>query len=360
MPTDFDATDDIQSSLNAASKAATAREIKLPVGRFVITDTLRIKQTMGMRFGGSGGPNRSPSPSWDRHRVSTILDWRGPADKPVLHLDGCCGTVIEGLNIVCTAKASHGVLITHGAGSLNLAFRDCGFMGMAVGIQCGESQGEQTCANIQYSSCIWENLTDACVRLMNLQSLEHDFDHPKFIKTPIGIDVVAGGDVSVRGGGSYDMGCLMRLGNVASNCRGFDWESFRVDGDGKRTKWLVFADKKTPRTYGAISFSSCAQNSAQLQSDGPLVEVAPGSRVILEKCGFHAEKELRAGMLGHVYSTDKAAGELIVNYCDGIGGQFLSGYATMRGSRSFAEYTRCGTLWGETASWSNFPKEAVA
>lgn len=353
---DADHTAEIQSMLTSASRAATAMEIKLPAGEFVIRDTLSLKTTMSFKFCGAGGPNRSPSASWDKFRCGTILQWEGPPGKPILHLDGCCGTVVEGLNFI--GKASQGVLITHGAGSLNLAFRDCGFQGMAVGIQCGESQGEQTCANLVYANCIWENLTDACVRLMNLQSLEHDFDHPKFIKTPIGIDVMAGGDISVHGGGSYNMGCLMRLGNVASNTRGFDWSSFRVDGDGPRTKWLVFADKKTPRTYGAISFSSCAQNAAQLESDGPLVEVAPGSRVILEKCGFNAEKELRAGMLAHVYSTTKAAGELIVNYCDGIGGQFLENYATLRGPRSNVAYEKCGTLWGPTRSYSNFPDDA--
>jgi hypothetical protein len=351
-----DDTQALQSWIDAERRPGNRVPDCLQPHTYVIRDTLRVGRSMGLRLAGAGGPNRSPNPGWDSVRVGTILEWQGPADKPMIEVSGATCLVLHGLNLV--GLANHGILFRHGSGgTLNIAIRDCSFMGMKVGVQCGTEHGEQTCANITSDNCHFEGISEACYRTVNSQSLEHLFLRPKFANSPIAIDVQAGGDVTAIGGGTYEVKTLLRLGDVASNTRGFDFSSLRIDGDGTRTQWLQFVDKKTPKTYGQIRFVSMSQNAGQLTSEHPLMEVAPGSRVICEACSFHAEPKLRGGMLAHIHSTDKAAGELIVNYCDGIGGQFLKDYVKLTGSRSRFAFQKCGTLYGPTRSLSNFEED---
>jgi hypothetical protein len=199
----------------------------------------------------------------------------------MLELSGCTGLVIEGINFEAATEESRDesqetraandnsgsqlsalnsqlgtaaqcILIRHGAGSLNIAIRDCGFVGGMVGIQCGSAWGESTCANITYDNCHFEQQGEACVRIVNAQSLEHLFVRPQFAWSPIAIDVQGGGDVSVVGGGTFEMKTFLKLGRIGSNARGFDVASVRFDGDNTRTAWLAVANTAAARTYGAV------------------------------------------------------------------------------------------------------------
>lgn len=349
-----DDTAAIQAELDSASKRATAHEVKLPSGRLVVSETLKIKQSMGLRVSGSGGQNRSPSAGWDSARSSTILAWTGPADKPILELEGCTGLVLTGVNF--TGKASHGVLIRHGNGSLNIAIRDCGFVGpMKVGIQCGTEYGEQTCANIIFDQLHVEGATEAAVRIVNAQSLEHLFLRPKFANLPIAIDCQAGGDISVFGGGTYEVDTFVKLGRIGSNTRSFDFTSVRFDGKTTRTAWIDVADTDAAKTYGSITFANCGQNNGQKESPNPLVKVAPGSRVVLRECSFNSGP-LMGGNLAHIYSDRRAGGELVVENCDGLDGTRLAEYVQTKGNRAYFTFIRCGDLYTKTGNASNFPE----
>ena len=349
---DRDDTRGIQLYLDSLKGPETHGRPPLPAGRLLISDTLKIRKTMGYRLAGSGGVNRSPSDGWDPHRVGTILVWTGPPDKPMLEISGCSGMVIEGINF--DGPASAGILIRSGEGSLNFAIRDCGFLGQAVGIQCGTSYREGSCANITYDSCHFEALTEACVRMVNAHSVQHLFLRPLFVDSPVGIDMAAGGVMAVVGGGAYELDTFLRLGRQGSNNRGFNVQGFRFDGRGTRTQWLAFADPRRTRTFGTITFANCSQSHGQKQSNEPLITVAPGSRVVVRECSFSAAP-LAGGNLAHVYSDRRASGELIVENCDGLVADKLPDYVRTHGDRAYYTFTRCGSLYDQSASASNFP-----
>jgi hypothetical protein len=271
----------------------------------------------------------------------------------MLELVGCTGFVLEGINFEAPESCAQCILIRHGAGSLNIAIRDCGFVGGKVAIQCGTTPGELTCANITYDNCHFERQTEACVRIVNLQSLEHLFLRPQFTHSPLAIDVQAGGDVSVVGGGTYELGTFLKLGRIGSNTRGFDVSSVRFDGKNTRTAWLALAETDRARTYGAITFANCSQNNGQKESELPLVTIGPGSRVVLRECSF-AGGPLLGGNLAHVYSDRRAAGELVVENCDGLHGQRLPEYVKVTGDRAYYTFLRCGDLYTHTGSATNF------
>jgi hypothetical protein len=252
-------------------------------------------------------------------------------------------------------SAAQCVLIRHGTGSLNLVFRDCGFVGGKVGIQCGTAWGESTCANVTYDNCHFEQQSEACVRIVNAQSLEHLFVRPQFAFSPVAIDVQGGGDVSVTGGGTFEMTTFLKLGRIGKNARGFDVASVRFDGKTTRTAWLAVADTDTARAYGAITFRNCSQNHGQRESELPLVTVGPGARVVVRECSF-AGATLTGGNLAHIYSDRRAGGELVVENCDGLNGQTLPEYVEAKGDRAYYAFIRCGDLYGPTGSASNFPE----
>jgi hypothetical protein len=351
-----DDTSAVQRYLDEIKRPDAREHPPLPAGRLIISDTLRVNRSMGLAIRGAGGQNRSTSAGWEGARAGTILTWKGPLEKPIIELVGCTGLVIEGISfeVPSGSDVAQAILIRHGAGSLNIAIRDCGFVGGKVGIQCGTDHGELTCANITYDNCHFERQTEACVRLVNLQSLEHLFLRPQFTHSTVGIDVQAGGDVTVVGGGTYELKTFLRLGRIGSNTRGFDVQSVRFDGKSTRTQWLAVADSDRARTYGAITFRNCSQNNGQKLSEAPLLTVGPGARVVLRECSFAAGTIL-GGNLAHIYTDRRAGGELVVENCDGLDGGRLHEYVQAKGKRAYYTFIRCGDLYTETGSATNYP-----
>lgn len=343
-----DQTQEIQSWIDEQRKAVNSRR-SLEAGVYEVSDTLRIGRSMGLKLSGGGGMNRSPSSGWDPFRCGTILKWSGPPDKPIIDVSGATGLVIEGINLVGPAR--QGILFRHGGGCLDITLRDMGLMGMDIGVQCGTTLNEQTCANIDYCGVHWESIREACVRLMNAQSVQHQFQSPLFANAPIGVDVQAGGDVSIFGGGSYELGTLLKLGNVSQNTRGFDVASFRFDGDGTRTAWLDAYDTDRAKTYGVVRFQSCGQNKGQGTTIPPLFTVPPGCRCVADCCDFNGAQDNWA----RVYSDARAGGEFIANYCSGLDGTNLASLVTRKGQRAHCEFNRCGNLYSQTGSYSTFP-----
>lgn len=324
----------------------------IPKGVHVVRDTLRLTQCYGYKLTGYGGQIRNEKQPVNPRMQATVLAWEGPPDKPVLELSGCTGYVMEGVNILAR-NASQGILIRDAGGSLNIAIRDLGIVGGTVGIQCGTEVGEQTCANITYDNCHFQEQREACVRMMNMQSLEHLFLRPEFAFAPVAIDVVNGGDVTVIGGGSYEIGALLKLGTVGRNCRGFDVMSLRVDGKITRTAWVTYADPKKTKTFGPITFRNCTQNNGQQESTLPLLTAAPGSRVVCRDCSFDGGYKNWAA----VYSDRTAGGEMVIENCDGLEGDKLNTYVNAVGDRAYYEFRRCGTLYGPVGSYSTFPDQ---
>lgn len=350
----MDDTEAVQAYLDKLSDPSAVQRNPLPAGKLIISDTLRISHTMGLKVSGAGGQNRSPERGWDNVRLGTIFDWHGEADKPILELTGCTGLVLEGINFL--GEASHGILIRDGQGSLNIALRDCGFVGQTVGIQCGTDRTESTCANITYDNCHFERMGEAGVRLMNRQSLQHLFLRPLFTWSPIAIDVQAGGNITVISGGTFEIDEFLKLGGVASNTRGFRVEGLRFDGNPTRTAWVNFYDTDRRRTYGIITFDNCTQNNGQKESDLPLVTAAPGSRVVLRDCSFSGGMENWAQVYSEKRNDDEwTPGELIVENCDGLDGNNLHELVTTKGARAFFAFERCGTLYGPTRSLRSLP-----
>lgn len=352
---DIDDTVWLQKYIDDLSKPATTERKPLAAGRYLASG-LKAGPAMGLKLEGAGGQNRSPNPGWDRYRVGTIIQWNGKeGDKPLLTVAGCSGLVLEGINF--EGAADTGLLISHGhTGCLNIAIRNCGFIGMKkVGILCGIGPGEATSANVTYDNCHFDAIGEACVRIVNEQSLEHLFLRPQFAWTDIAIDVQGGGDVSVLGGGSYEIKRLLNLGRVGSNSRGFDISSVRLDGDNTRSAYLTFDDTDTARSYGTITFSNMTQNNGQRQSTRPLITVAPGARVVARECSFNGSFQNFA----RVHSDNRANGELIFEYCDGISSNDLGTLVQTKGTRSYYKFNLCGSIWGPTKSLSTFPGDII-
>jgi hypothetical protein len=329
-----------------------ANRLPLQPRVYLVEETLEFGPSMGQKLCGAGGQNRGTA-GWDPYRDCTILEWRGPANKPMLYAKGCTGLVLEGINL--RGPAETGLLISHGrTGALNIAIRDCGFQHMDVGIQCGTAWGESTCANITYDNCHFEHHKEACVRLVNAQSLEHLFLRPQFAWSPRGIDVQGGGDVTVVGGGCYELGSILHLGKIGGNARGFDIQSMRPDGKNRRTAFLSVDDTDRAQGYGAVTFSNMSQNDGQRGNTTlPLVTVPPGCRVILRDCSFNGSTENWA----KVYSDRNANGELSIQDCDGISSQDFAELVETKGDRAYYEFIRSGSIWGPRASVSTFPEE---
>lgn len=358
-----DALDDtawVQSRLDDLSKPSTTDRTPFAAGKFIVTEELKLGPTMGLKLRGAGGQNRSASAGWDAFRNTTIFEWRGEAGGTILKTAGCTGLVIEGIAFEskdANKRAGIGMLISHGrTGALNIVFRDCGFQNLGAGIQCGTAWGESTCANVTYDNCHFEQCSEACVRLVNAQSLEHLFLRPQFAWSPVAIDVQGGGDVSVVGGGSYEVGSLLHLNRIGGNARGFDFNSLRCDGKNQRTAFLTVEDTDEGRGYGTITFRNMTQNNGQQgDTSRPLVTVPPGARVVLSSCGF-------AGSFANwaaVYSDRRYAGELYVEYCDGLSPGTLETLVEAKGARAYWAFRDVGNLVSPTRSVSNFPPDAV-
>lgn len=347
-----DDTQHLQRYLDAIADPNHRNRMPLESKTYRVTDTLRIARVMGLGLRGAGGQNRSLSSGWDGHRACTILQWDGPSDKPMLELVGCTGLVMDGINLNA-ANAAAAIRVRDDWGSLNFHFANMGIIGGNVGIDWGGSFQEHTCANALYSN-VWFQLQDeACVRLNNNQSLVHQFVQSFFAFTPIAIDVAGGGDVSVTGGGTYELGTLLRLGRVGSNTAGFDIRSVRFDGSRTRTCWLDAVDTDQARTYGTVTYDNCTQNNGQRESDLPLFRVPPGCRCVARACSFRGLKRNWA----EVYSEAgrEVGGEFIAEYCDGIYVDQLPTLVMAKGSKAYYEFLRCGDLYHRTGSYSTFP-----
>jgi hypothetical protein len=342
-----DDTELVQDWLNRACNPATVERLPLLTGTYEISDTLTVANVMGAKLRGAAGQNRSRSP--ERVRCCTVLKWVGPPDKPMMHVIGCSGLVMEGINF--DGDPAVHLQISHGVGCLNIALRDMGFLGGGVGIQCGTRSNEWTAANVTYDNCHFQEQSEACVRIINNQSLEHLFLRPQFAWSPIAIDVQGGGDITSVGGGSFEMKAILNLGRIGSNARGFDIRSLRVDGEKTRTAWLTASDPTAGRSYGTVGFDHCTQNNGQQESDMPLLTVPPGCRVVASKCGFHGSQDNWAEM----FSDRRMHSELIVEYCDGISGNGLERLVTANGPNAWQEFRHCGNLYGPSGSYSTFP-----
>lgn len=345
-----DDTQTIQAWVDEQRRAANPRRA-LDARTYVVSDTIRIGKSMALALRGGGGQNRSPSAGWDNFRCGTILEWHGPRDKPVMEIISSTGLVIEGINVTVKTDAAQCVLIRDGDGSLNIVFRDVGLIRGDVGIQCGTIANEQTCANITYTNVMFENQNEAGVRLMNMQSLQHHFERPLWAFCPVAIDVQAGGDVTVLGGGTYEVGCILKLGTVSQNTRGFDINSVRVDGSNTRTSWIDAYDTDRARTYGVVSFRNCGQNNGQKVSTRPLFMVPPGCRCVADCCDFNGSVTDWC----RVYSDNRAGGEFIANYCSGLDGTRLGELVHLKGPRAYYAFSKCGNLYSATGDLSSFP-----
>ena len=349
----------LQARLDDLTKPSTTDRAPFAAGKYIVRQTLKLGPTMGLRLSGAGGHDRSPNAGWDAVRTGTIFEWHGEPGGTILDTSGCTGLVVEGINFQsrdADAPAGIGVLIRHGRGALNIAFRDCGFSELAVGIQCGTTWGEGTCANVTYDNCHFEFLSEAGVRLVNAQSLEHLFLRPEFAWLPRCIDVQGGGDVTVLGGGTYEVGTLLHLNRIGGNASGFDVHSVRFDGrNRKRSAWLTVADTDRPQGYGVITFRDCTQNDGQRgDTSQPLVTVPPGARVLLESCGFRGAMDNWAEVWGS--TRPLANGELVIEHCDGVGPAQFPTLVRAKSARAFYEFIRCGPMWGgQRGSFSTFP-----
>lgn len=361
VPNDnIDDTVFIKKYLSDLQKTATVAPPPLLSGKYIISETLKIGPSMGLKISGAGGQNRSGSAGWDPFRHTTILEWRGESGKPILITEGCTGLVIEGIGFESkdlNKRASIGLLISHGrTGALNIALRDCGFQNLAVGIQCGTAEGESTSANITYDNCHFEQCSESCVKIVNEQSLEHLFLRPQFAWSPIAIDVHKGGDVSVVGGGCYEVGSILHLRKIGGNARGFDIHSLRPDGKNQRTAFLTVDDTDTPQGYGTITFSNMSQNDGQKGDiSKPLVTVPSGASVILRDCSFNGSLEKWAKVYSKTVGAMKVQGQLSVQDCDGISSAQFKTLVETKGPNSYYEFLRCGSIWGPRGSYSTFP-----
>jgi hypothetical protein len=344
----MDDTSEVRQWLSDMCKPSTVERPPLLARTYEINDTLTVANVMGAKLCGAGGQNRSRSP--DRVRCCTVLKWVGPPDKPMMHVIGCSGLVMQGVNF--DGDPSVHLQISHGVGCLNIALRDMGFLGGGVGIQCGTRSNEWTIANITYSNCHFQEQSEACVRIVNNQSLEHLFLRPQFAWSPIAIDVQGGGDITSVGGGSFEMKAILNLGRIGSNARGFDIRSLRVDGERTRTAWLTASDYTVGRSYGTVGFDHCTQNNGQMEAEMPLFVVPPGCRVVASKCGFHGSQEHWA----ELYSDRRMHSELIVEYCDGLSGGTLKSLVKTFGQNAWYEFRRCGNLYGPSGNATNFPE----
>lgn len=357
---DQDDTAYIQQRLDDLSKPATTDRSPFAAGRYIVSEKLTLGPTMGLKISGAGGQNRSTNSGWDSMRCATIFEWHGEEGGTILETAGCTGLVIEGIAFDSKedSEAGIGVLIRHGrTGALNIVFRDCGFQQLGAGIQCGTAWGEATCANVTYDNCNFE-MCEAGVRLVNAQSLEHLFLRPEFSWTKRCVDVQGGGDVSIVGGGTYEVETLLHLGRIGGNARGFDVDSLRFDGrNRKRSAWLTVADTDRPQGYGVISFTGCTQNDGQRgDTSKPLVTVPPGARVLMRACGFAGDKEHWAEVYGS--TRPLANGELVVEHCDGIGPSQFETLVEAKSANAFYEFVKCGPMWGgQRGSFSTFPEE---
>lgn len=358
-----DDTAAIQAILDRESRSATAQgNATLPPGVLDISDTLIVSRSMGFYLSGSGGQNRSENRGWDRFRTGTIIRWNGPPDKPMLILSGCSGSVFDRINFVASEDkpAAQGILIRHGVGSLDFSFRQCGWMGLDVGVQCAVNVREATCANITFDTPLFYRCKTA-FRTANEQSPEHLFIRPEFAFCGINLDLAESGHVTVIGGGSYQAGTMVRIGTWGSNNRGLNIIGHRFDGLGvghPRTRWLDFVDETKRRSYGTMVFQGTTQITNQAVGPAPLVEVAPGSRVVLRECGFVQKGNMVDGKLAHVYSTDKAPGELHVLRCDGLNAERLADYVTLHGPLAHYRFVDTGSLFQESRSLTNMESAA--
>lgn len=356
---DKDDTVWLQRRLDDLSKPDTTDRKPFDAGKYIVSEELTLGPTMGLKLSGAGGQNRSGSAGWDRYRCTTIFEWRGEAGGTILRTDGCTGLVIEGIGFEskdANKRAGIGVLISHGrTGALNIAFRDCGFQNLGIGIQCGTAWGESTCANITYDNCHWEQCNKSCVRLVNAQSLEHLFLRPQFAWSPIAVDVAGGGDVSIVGGGTYELGSILHLRRSGGNARGYDISSVRPDGKNQRTAFLTVEDTDRPQGYGVITFSNMSQNDGQKGDvSRPLVTVPPGARVILRDCSFNGSIE----KLFKVYSKGNVQGELSVQDCEGISSAEIPNLVEAKGDKAYYEFIRFGSIWGPRVDYfGTFPKD---
>ena len=79
VPNDqVDDTQYLQTWLDEQSKPATDRK-PLAAGKYIVSETLRLGPTMGLKISGAGGHDRSPNAGWDAFRAGTIFEWRGEA-----------------------------------------------------------------------------------------------------------------------------------------------------------------------------------------------------------------------------------------------------------------------------------------
>ncbi|MGH7127060.1 MAG: hypothetical protein ACREIV_00730 [Planctomycetaceae bacterium] len=338
-----DATDAVQDALDELTRGYAVPP--LGAGYYRITKPLTLGPCMGARLAGSGNYARSLEGSWPAGMPCTVLEYDGPPEHPALTCTGTAALAIERLTIVRKNNDAPAIRIRDGWGSLNITFRQVAIHGGSAGIEFGTEPTESTCANVTYDDVFWKGCT-SCVRLNNLQSLEHLFLRPQFNFAQVGVEVRRGGNVTILGGGSYQLGTLLELHRIASNTRGFNVTGFRCDGPRTRTAWLHCVEPERTRTLGAVSYNNCAQNNGQKESRLPLLTICSGARAVLRECNLNAYPDnLEGGNLAHLHSNARAAAELIVENCDGIRGDRLDRYLKLHGPRATALISRCGNLY---------------
>lgn len=325
---------------------SAAGVVELEPRTYVVDTPLRLGPIMGGGVRGAGGLIRSPSLGWRRLTRATRIHYVGPADRPIVTLSGS-GVVLSDLTF--TGVAACAIKLVHGAGTLNFSLDRVSFMEQRVGVRCGSSRHEATCANVSYYDCYWQGC-GTCVEVFNDQSVDHRFWRPQFNWTDVGVRVVYGGCVSIVGGGCYELGTLLHIDRAGRNARGFSVRDMRCDGRGTRTAWLTVEAAGRVTNVGSIRLEGLSQVANQRRSERPLVTVPPAARCVIRECAL-APPDVYPFSLGRVVSTAEAAAELVVERCDGIDGNRLGELVELIGPRSRVAIRETGSMFGEVADF---------
>lgn len=234
--------------------------VHIPAGRWGIGSTIEFPNRAGCVLTGVGAAGDSANDSL--RGMSTVLEWYGPPDTPMIQMIGArCqieGVAIRGVPFRSDRpRAAIGILITktqRGLGGGKHEFRSVTLSRCSVGVQCGLSPEEGNNDLLGFQRLVFD-ACDVGYRVVNSQSMSHWIDRLEARKTPVVFQFYGGGMLHARNLSLFKSTLLELKRNspprysTGRNNAVFRFENMKVDAKNAGTFCVVDAE---PRIHAQV------------------------------------------------------------------------------------------------------------
>ena len=323
-------TDDTPAFHKAIAQAATSANggsLYIPAGKYLISQTLKIEKTRGLKIFGDGfsglqAPGR-PFPG-DRNSSSNLI-WNGPRGGTLMEIHGSGGfslqdIVLSGSNKPDKDDDCAGILIhmrnVPGFGQMINTIANVSFFFADTALKMADDTQEHTCSDIHLSNILFRGLNTG-FQVVNDQGVDFTFTFLFANDVKTVLDFQRGGNLLVNTAQMTNCDLFLNISGGGRNAGVYMLNNVRqeaTDGGGTKKRDALLRSYPVHR-QALVRFTNFNdvqwnwRNNHTPQRNKPLCDIGPGTTVIFESSIFNSP-------LASLSGNKEASARLIVrNSC---------------------------------------------